>query len=350
MAGSLFSDPSDYSEIESSPSSSERDTYDFMQKLSHMDAAGLEFEDKRRATSKLVALKIEQNVFEGLDIPKTKAIARLEHALNAEDSDESEEGDFDYLLSFKLREEAAFRVSHTADADADLTESESQSTGPNSNRTSIAASEKEPTSKMKSDADDESCAQIEDDASNQSASDCNWSPTPSSKGKLRRKRFSEFICDDCRQSFASPDEFKRHCLETHENQRPFSCAECDKTYTGTAALGRHIRKIHEHEVNVHCDKCQRPFFERSEARKHSKSCKKDKHYLSYLLPCKESGCSDSFEPQILWSRHMKNVHQVLQPYACARCLPKDVRYANKDGLDRHMKNVHQQQRRWKCHI
>merc|ERR1712228_370100 len=69
----------------------------------------------------------------------------------------------------------------------------------------------------------------------------------------------------------------------------------------------------------------------------------------YLIECPI--CDNvGFEAHTLWRKHMNKIHKILQPYQCTECLPKNVKYANKGGLDQHIQNIHRGIRKFKCKL
>ena len=47
---------------------------------------------------------------------------------------------------------------------------------------------------------------------------------------------------------------------------------------------------------------------------------------------------------------MRDAHQIDQPYQCLKCLPKNVKYASKNGLTKHIARDHEKtlKKKWKC--
>lgn len=186
----------------------------------------------------------------------------------------------------------------------------------------------------------------------------------SKKPKVKRERiFERFECKDCGKIFESATIYKSHCLKKHGNNRAFGCKQCDKKYLDQRNLDIHIRKIHNREINHICKQCKRPFFDKREWRRHSQKCVA----TYWLIACPI--CDDAhFQAHTQWRQRilflyfvdinaacfvyadMKKVHGIKQPYVCHQCVDKDVRYANKAGLDQHIERDHKMVRNFKCSL
>ena len=82
----------------------------------------------------------------------------------------------------------------------------------------------------------------------------------------KAKKNTNLRCNNCKQSFQTLKDFKKHKEEHHSKQDVFNCSKCDKTFNEDWKLNAHM-KLHK---NYQCDQCSKNFKYKELLRKHVK--------------------------------------------------------------------------------
>ena len=85
-------------------------------------------------------------------------------------------------------------------------------------------------------------------------------PTIVLAGPVRTKVFhGDTTCPVCGEKFQSQNEMKRHCLDEHDDNRPFQCPHCPSSSTTYQKLNDHIASKHSDDMPLSCPECGRKF-------------------------------------------------------------------------------------------
>ena len=94
------------------------------------------------------------------------------------------------------------------------------------------------------------------------------------KPSSKRKK-GDFICEECKDTFAMKQGLKRHIANVHEKRKPFKCDSCDYTCSLKQSLQRHTSSAHEHTA-FYCSVCNQKFTRNYVRNKHEGKCTKNK--------------------------------------------------------------------------
>ena len=177
----------------------------------------------------------------------------------------------------------------------------------------------------------------------------------------------KFFCDECKKSYHSSTNLKRHIIAIHEKLRPYSCKYCEKTFNDAGAVRRH-QAIHEAkgERKFACSVCKKTYTTESYRRWHMKIAHLEDYYNCPKCPSKIKGkghfnehlkvhstnlncphCNKTFHRPTLLNKHVTLMHTKQERISCGNC---DSTFKGKDYLRKHMKYRHSDndKEKWKC--
>lgn len=66
-------------------------------------------------------------------------------------------------------------------------------------------------------------------------------------------------CDQCKKSFISASNLKRHTLIAHEQVSRQNCSQCPRAFKDNWALVRHTTRVHTYKKPWKCTSCNASF-------------------------------------------------------------------------------------------
>ncbi|XP_064642259.1 zinc finger protein 391-like [Lineus longissimus] len=188
------------------------------------------------------------------------------------------------------------------------------------------------TENVEDNSESSQCKDLVDNSSNESS--------PSIKIVVRKSPktlSSEFICEECSETFPRKCLLSRHVKAAHFVEKPHRCGYCGKRYTCKEELKTH-HVMHNMESPHRCEQCDARFPKKSQLVRHVRSHTGERPYV-----CDIDECDKSFTDAHLLTLH-KRRHGKLSPFICERC---GATFRNNSDIKRHMMS-HTDERRHHC--
>jgi len=171
-------------------------------------------------------------------------------------------------------------------------------------------------------------------------------------------------CNLCDIEFPSKLSLRKHRMQVHKDEKPFSCKECNKKFPTEKQLTNHFR-IHSGEKPFTCDQCGRAFALEGSLKAHMNT-----HInVTDKIECDECGLKLSNEKTL--EGHKLKVHGEQRLYSCELC-GKSVKNINShmkfhgektlqcslcpatfhvsSGLKNHIMRIHEGIKPYECEI